>query len=54
MFYLNGLDHFIKEDLGAKYYIRYMDDGVILSNDKEYLKKCLKEIEKMVLKYRLC
>ena len=54
VFYLNGLDHFIKEDLGSKYYIRYMDDGVILSNDKEYLKNCLKEIEKVVLKYRLC
>ncbi len=54
VFYLNELDHFIKEDLGSKYYIRYMDDGVILSNDKEYLKNCLKEIEKMVLKYRLC
>ncbi len=54
VFYLNELDHFIKEDLGAKYYIRYMDDGIILSNDKEYLKNCLKEIEKVVLKYRLC
>lgn len=27
--------------------------GVILSNDKEYLKRCLREIEKMVEKYKL-
>lgn len=53
IFYLNELDHFIKEKLGCKYYIRYMDDGVILSNDKEYLKYCLKKIEKIVKKYKL-
>ena len=53
IFYLNELDHFIKEKLGCKYYIRYMDDGVILSNDKEYLKYCLNKIEKIVKKYKL-
>jgi len=26
VFYLNDLDHFIKEKLGCKYYVRYMDD----------------------------
>ena len=29
-----------------------MDDGVILSNDKEYLKYCLKKIEEIVKKYK--
>ena len=53
IFYLNELDHFIKEKLHIKYYIRYMDDGVLLSNDKEYLKYCLNEIEKIVNKYKL-
>ena len=51
--YLNELDHFIKEDLNIKYYIRYMDDGVILHKDKEYLKYCLNEITKMLDKYKL-
>lgn len=51
--YLNELDHFIKEQLHCKYYIRYMDDGVILHHDKDYLKYCLNEIEKMLLKYKL-
>jgi hypothetical protein len=51
--YLNELDHYIKENLKIKYYIRYMDDGIILHQDKEYLKYCLKEIEKIVTKYKL-
>lgn len=51
--YLNELDHYIKENLKIKYYIRYMDDGIILHKDKEYLKYCLKEIEKIVTQYKL-
>ena len=43
--YLNGLDHFIKEKLHIKYYLRYMDDLLIIHNDKAYLEKCLNEIE---------
>lgn len=31
------LDHFIKDKMRVKHYIRYMDDGVIFSNDKEFL-----------------
>lgn len=53
IFYLNELDHFIKEKLSIKYYIRYMDDGLILCNDKNYLKYCLSEIEKIIKKYKL-
>ena len=53
IFYLNNLDHFIKEKLRAKYYIRYMDDGVILSNNKCYLKYCLEEINKFVCECKL-
>ena len=53
IFYLNELDHFVKEKLKIKYYIRYMDDGVLLSNNKEYLKYCLEEIEKLIKKYQL-
>ncbi len=32
--YLNELDYFIKHELKAKYYIRYVDDFVILHNNK--------------------
>ena len=48
------MDHFIKEKLHIKYYIRYQDDGILLEYDKEYLKYCLDEINKFVLDYGLC
>lgn len=37
---LNGLDHFIKERLRIKYYVRYMDDFILLHPDREYLEEC--------------
>lgn len=36
-FYLTDLDHYIKEDLRAKYYVRYVDDMVILGDNKDEL-----------------
>ena len=39
IFYLNNVDHFIKEKLGIKYYVRYQDDLIMFHQDKEYLKK---------------
>lgn len=35
--YLQGLDHFIKEKLGAAHYMRYMDDMVIFGSNKKVL-----------------
>jgi retron-type reverse transcriptase len=35
--YLNELDYFIKFDLKERYYLRYMDDFLIFSNDKKDL-----------------
>lgn len=35
--YLDGFDHFIKETLGCRHYIRYVDDWVVLDNSKERL-----------------
>jgi retron-type reverse transcriptase len=43
--YLDQLDHFVKDELGVKYYIRYMDDFVILGDDKKKLRDMLGEIE---------
>lgn len=42
--YLNDLDHYIKEKLKIKYYVRYMDDFVLLHTDKQKLKECYKII----------
>jgi RNA-directed DNA polymerase len=35
--YLGHLDHFVKESLGARAYVRYMDDSVYWSDSKEQL-----------------
>lgn len=32
--YLDGLDHFVKENMLAKFYLRYADDFVIIASDK--------------------
>ncbi len=44
--YLNHLDYFIKHKLKAKYYIRYVDDFVILHKDKRVLLEYKIKIEK--------
>lgn len=53
IFYLNDLDHYIKEKLHIKYYIRYMDDLILLHPDKKYLEYCLAEIEQKVIELKL-
>lgn len=42
--YLNELDYFVKHKLKAKYYIRYVDDFVILHKNKRLLKNWKKKI----------
>ena len=42
--YLNELDHFIKDRLGLFRYIRYVDDFIILDEDKEKLKEVVCEV----------
>ncbi len=44
VFYLDGFDRIIKEKMQIKFYSRYMDDAVLIHNDKEYLKKCCREL----------
>lgn len=44
--YLTGLDHYIKEELRAPYYIRYMDDMVIFGSNKRRLHQVRIAIEK--------
>lgn len=42
--YMNEFDQFMKHELKAKYYIRYADDFVILSDNRFYLEKLLYDI----------
>lgn len=53
IFYLNEIDHMIIHSLKIKYFIRYMDDFILIYHNKTYLKECLKRIEKEINKYKL-
>lgn len=49
-FYMNSFDHFVKHDLKIKYYGRYVDDFVIIHEDKEYLKSLINIFTKYLQK----
>lgn len=46
--YLNELDQYCKRTLGIKYYVRYMDDIIILSDDKAQLHEYKRLIETLL------
>ena len=41
---MNEFDQFIKHKIKAKYYIRYADDFVIMSDDREWIENILPQI----------
>lgn len=43
--YLDALDHFVKERLRVKAYVRYMDDMVFFAAARDYLKELRRKIE---------
>lgn len=43
---VSPIDHLIKDKYQVKHYVRYMDDGIIIHNDKAFLDFLLTEIEK--------
>jgi hypothetical protein len=47
--YLNELDQYIKRKLKGKYYLRYADDMVLLTNDKSQLKPWRKKINNFLI-----
>lgn len=49
-FYLNSLDHFIKSKIRFRYYGRYVDDLVLIDNDKEKLKESIVLIQDFLSK----
>lgn len=51
--YLNSMDHFIKEQLHCRYYIRYCDDFVILANSKSFLHEAKSKISEFLVSLRL-
>ena len=46
--YLNELDHFIKDELKVKYMVRYMDDFVLLAENKIVAKELERKIEEFI------
>jgi len=48
--YMNNFDHFIKRELKVKYYVRYVDDFVLLDSSKEHLKVLYMEIKRYLKK----
>lgn len=47
--YLNGLDQFVKHQLKCRYYLRYCDDSVLLSRDREELLNWKDQIGKYLM-----
>ncbi len=51
--YLNGLDHFIKEELKVKKYLRYVDDFALFSSDRSFLAEAQQAIIEHLVNLRL-
>jgi len=47
LLYLDKLDRFIKEKLRVKGYVRYMDDFILIHQDKAFLQEAKKQIESL-------
>lgn len=48
-FYLSGFDHFVKEKLQVKMYVRYMDDFCMIFRTKDEAKECLDIIRRYLM-----
>ena len=52
LIYLDRMDRIVKEKLRVRYYSRYMDDCVLIHQDREYLKECLAVMKEHIEKER--
>lgn len=52
-YYLSDMDHFIKEKLRIKHYLRYMDDFTLIHKDRFYLRECKQLLEDYLIKIGL-
>jgi retron-type reverse transcriptase len=52
-FCLDGLDRFVKETLRVKAYLRYVDDMVVLGDDKDWLADIREAVRERLLEERL-
>lgn len=49
IYYLDGFDRLIKEKMQIKYYSRYMDDCVLIHQDKTHLQSCLEQLKSYII-----
>lgn len=42
--YLNAFDHYVKRELGIRYYGRYVDDVILVHPDRDYLKSIIRDM----------
>lgn len=52
-FYLETFDHYVKETLKIKYYVRYADDMVLLDSNKRKMRKAIAKMEEFLEKLGL-
>lgn len=52
-YYLSEFDHYMKEEMGCRNYIRYMDDILVFSDEKEFLQKIKEKSQYKLAKFRL-
>ena len=50
--YLDGLDHFIKDTLRIKNYVRYCDDFILFDKNRERLEQAAVELQQYLIEYR--
>jgi retron-type reverse transcriptase len=47
-FYLNAFDHYVKKELGIRYYGRYVDDFVLVHSDKVFLQHLIPKLKQFL------
>jgi len=52
-YFLSPLDHFVKEALRCRAYVRYVDDFALFNDNKEQLRSWFTEIDRFVARFRL-
>lgn len=50
----NFLDHYLKDQMGVKFSIRYMDDGIILHNDLVFLRRLALKMQEVCRRNGMC
>lgn len=49
--YLNGFDHWVKEHLRVRWYVRFCDDFILLHESRQFLESALLQIDSWLSRY---